>query len=385
MLNSFHFLILYSFLFSSPELQNGSWISQTGQDAWGCVLLAKSSPSNWMTGIQVPMNPEAFHPTSLLYALIVAELPCFQESCLPSARWMLILELLSSKCWTPAAILSSGSKMAQVDDAASCLSYNSSASQLTSKFHWLHSSWQSCWVAIYSFQAGMLLSVSALQTEETPSTYLWLSKITSSEFAADFSSCQWNLLHLCRLFPGPHRWVKREETEEHTVAEAEPQTKLDLGFKEGQTIRINFQVGERSTAFSQSSEGITHLLGWISLSCRQRSKVRAVPISPVRKQAEQEASCPRLLVESKSQLLPRPHLAPPLSIMLPPSPIPRKLTAIRHPLKATWICYWIWGPPPLPLPSNRITSLKQQRQTPGETLPLLGKSANWAVVAYAHS
>ena len=38
------------------------------------------------------------------------------------------------------------------------------------------------------------------------------------------------------------RWIKNEEAAKQTTAEFNSGPKLDLGFKEGQTIKINIQV-----------------------------------------------------------------------------------------------------------------------------------------------
>ena len=43
----------------------------------------------------------------------------------------------------------------------------------------------------------------------------------------------------------PFRWVKREEKEETSAASFDPGPKLDLGFKEGQTIKINIAVSNK--------------------------------------------------------------------------------------------------------------------------------------------
>lgn len=96
------------------------------------------------------------------------------------------------------------------------------------------------------FQGVTRSSASASLTAAIRSISMWRYRIISSEsFSLTFDpQCLTTSSVMLCLSRSRHRWVKQESEFARQEATQDSAPKLDLGFKEGQTIKIN--IGVRS-------------------------------------------------------------------------------------------------------------------------------------------
>lgn len=148
----------------------GSWTLQTGLAEWGSQPRAKWRSSSWRTKSQVSISALFLFIVilSLLLAGHFVNFPCpfLQESCLHKRQWQSIPTLQWKQSVTPAATLFLGYRTTAV-------SFQGQRLLVCRR-----------WIIVLLFcclQVAALSSESALETEETPLTSMWLYRIISSK------------------------------------------------------------------------------------------------------------------------------------------------------------------------------------------------------------